>query len=129
MYEVNRSVVIVKPKQPFADWLATLDVEWPQDAPPSLMQLREDCNAFLIPPAEDVMDAKDYIRQHWQDIFEGELADWTEDESEWPAKRTPNIFQQWFEVELHSVLTDLCEDSLDRESFVPIALNALGTKD
>ena len=47
MYEVNRSVVIVKPKQPFADWLATLDVEWPQYAPPSLMQVREDCNAFF----------------------------------------------------------------------------------
>ena len=122
MHEVNRSVVVIKPKQPLLDWLNTLPFDQ-EDAPLTLENLRQDCNALLVPPVEDFADCRDFIRQHWRDIFEAELADWDQDESVWPEKRTPNLFQQWFEVEIHSVLTDLVTAPLSREAFEPLTLD------
>ena len=122
MYEVNRSVVVIKPKQPLFHWLNTLPFDQ-EDAPLTLENLRQDCNALLVPPVEAFADSRDFIRPHWRDIFEAELADWDQDESVWPEKRTPNLFQQWFEVEIHSVLTDLVTAPLSREAFEPLTLD------
>ena len=113
MYEVNRSIAIIKPKQPFFDWLNALPFE--QDEALTLTALRQDCNALLIPPAEDFEDARDFIRTRWRGLFEAELADWCDDDALWPEKLTPNLFQQWFDVEIHSVLTDLVDDPLERD--------------
>ena len=121
MYEVNRSVAIVKPKQPFFDWLNSLPFE--QDETLTLHALRQDCNALLIPPAEDFEDAREFIRRRWRSIFDAELADWCEDAPLWPEKRTPNLFQQWFDVEVHSVLTDLVSEPLEREAFAELDLD------
>lgn len=116
MYEVNRSVAIIKPKQPMIDWLLSLPFEVdPEEV--NLLALRSDCNALLIPPAEDQQDIKDFIRDNWESVFEAELADWCDDDSLWPAKRTQNLFSQWFDVEVHSVLTDVVEEPLEREAF------------
>ena len=38
-------------------------------------------------------------------------------------KLTPNLFQQWFDVEIHSVLTDLVEEPLEREQFAELDLS------
>lgn len=52
MSEINRSLVILKPKQPFLDWTRTLEDE---DKDLTLEQLAEDSIAYLIPElwAED----------------------------------------------------------------------------
>ena len=121
MYEVNRSIAIIKPKQPFFDWLNALPFE--QDEALTLTALRQDCNALLIPPAEDFEDACDFIRTRWRGLFEAELADWCDDDTLWPEKLTPNLFQQWFDVEIHSVLTDLVEEPLEREQFAELDLS------
>lgn len=48
MYEVNRSVLVIKPKQPFVDWLLSLPFRFdPEEV--NLLNLREDCNALLVP--------------------------------------------------------------------------------
>lgn len=82
-----------------------------------------DCNALLILPAEDADDARRFVQQRYRQLFEAELADWCEDESLWPQNISPNLFQQWFRVEIHSVLTDLVEEPLEREAFAPLDLD------
>ena len=116
MYEVNRSVLVIKPKQPFVDWLLSLPFRFdPEEV--NLLNLREDCNALLVPPVEDFSEVRDFIKANWSGLFEAELADWCEDDSLWPVPRTQNLFSQWFEVETHSVVTDLAEAPLEREAF------------
>ena len=116
MYEVNRSVLVIKPKQPFVDWLLSLPFRFdPEEV--NLRNLREDCNALLVPPVEDFSEVRDFIKANWSSLFEAELADWCEDDSLWPTPRTQNLFSQWFEVETHSVVTDLAEAPLEREAF------------
>jgi hypothetical protein len=120
MYEVNRSIAILKPRQPFLDWLKGLPGGL--DDQLELVQLRGDCNALLIPAADDYDSAEDFVRQHYHSLFAAELADWCEDEAFWPAL-TPALFTEWFDVEIHSVLTDLVEQPLEREAFIPLDLD------
>lgn len=46
MYTINRSIAIIRPKQPFVDWVNELpDAEWKS----SLSDFKNDCFALLIP--------------------------------------------------------------------------------
>ncbi|AXK38623.1 VacJ [Crenobacter cavernae] len=118
MYEVNRSVALLRPKAPFIDWLESLPGD--VDGLPSLDELRGDCNALLIPAADDYASAEDFVRVHYRALFAAELADWCDDEALWPAPLTQPLFTEWFEVEIHSVLTDLVDAALEREPFIPL---------
>lgn len=120
MYEVNRSVAILKPRQPFLDWLQNLPGSL--DGQLQLAQLRADCNALLIPAADDYESAEDFVRQHYRTLFGAELADWCDDDAFWP-ELTPVLFTEWFDVEIHSVLTDLVDNPLEREAFIPLDLD------
>ena len=48
-----------------------------------------------------------------------ELADWCADETHWPDLHL-DIFREWFDVELSSIVTDLSSEPLQRESFQEI---------
>ena len=41
-------------------------------------------------------------------IFEEELGGWHTDQSAWPENRTFEKFHEWFSLEFHSVVEDLC---------------------
>ncbi len=41
-------------------------------------------------------------------IFEEELGGWHTDQSAWPENRTFEKFREWFSLEFHSVVEDLC---------------------
>lgn len=120
MYEVNRSIALIRPLAPFHAWLQQLPGGL--DGGMSLDQLGLDCNALLIPPAEDYTDAQTFILERYQQLFEAELSDWCDDDGLWPETLTLELFQQWFAVEIHSIVTDLVDEPLEREAFVPLEL-------
>jgi hypothetical protein len=122
MYEVNRSVAIIRPKAPFLEWLKNLS----EDVDPSLTleSLGWDCNAVLIPAAEDLDTMEAFIRERYRQLFEAELADWCDDDRFWPENLTAALFADWFDIQIHSVLTDLVDAPLEREAFVPFDLEA-----
>jgi len=122
MFEVNRSIALIRPKAPFLDWLQQLPGDL--DGQLDLDILTRDCNALLIPAADDYASAADFVLQHYRLLFQAELADWCDDEQLWPAQLSPALFLEWFEVEIHSVLTDMVETPLEREPFVPLDLDA-----
>lgn len=116
MYEVNRSLVLLKPRQPFADWLLALPG---QQADVTLDALRDSANALLIPVAEDLDEIATLLAERMDDLFEAELADWCDDQTLWPTPRTLDVFRAWFDVEIHPVVTDLADAPLAREAFRP----------
>ena len=119
MFEVNRSVLVLRPKQAFVDWLFSLPFSWDTKVV-NLAQLQHDCNALLIPPAEHIEDVQKFIRQHWHALLQAELLDWCEDSTLWPEKITQNLFSQWFDITLHSVLTDWDKAPLECVAFSPL---------
>jgi hypothetical protein len=40
-------------------------------------------------------------------LFEVELEDWHRDPLDWPQERTAEIFDDWFDIEVHSMVWDL----------------------
>lgn len=119
MYETNRSVFLLIPRQPFWNWLSSLpDVEpdgW------ALEDLQLDANAYLVDPCEDEDDLWDQIAPQFETLFAAELADWCEDEALWPDLH-PDIFAEWFDVRLSRILTDLSAKPVEREPFSPFDL-------
>lgn len=120
MYEVNRSVAIIRPRAPFLDWLKQLPGELNDNV--TLESLTRDCNALLIPCADDYDAAEQAVLEQYPSLFQAELADWCDDESLWPAPLTLALFQDWFQLEIHSVLSDIVDEPLERARFEPFEM-------
>ena len=78
MYFVDRSAAVIKPKQPFLDWLKSVEKN---DLDLTLAQLQCECNMFLIPPYDTPEEAIAYIDEIYLDLFKIELSGWYEDPS------------------------------------------------
>ena len=109
MSEINRSLIILKPKQPFLDWAQTLDDE---DENLTLEQLAEDSAAYLIPELWQDSDEQELLESFYDVLFEEQLEGWWTDEANWPQNRNLKMFLDWFEVEFHTQVFDLCEEPL-----------------
>ena len=114
MYAVDRSVAIVKPKEPFLEWLRNLP---DSEIDITLEQLRSDSTVYLIPDFDEIEDALAAIDHIYSHIFEAELAEWSEEESAWPADRSLKQFWKWFDVSLHSIVIDAAEDIEEEITF------------
>jgi len=107
MYIIDRHLAVIKPRQPFLDWLRTTPG---YEVDLTLDQLRLDCTSLLIPEFEEAEDAIAYIDEIANQIFEAELSGWVDDAETWPQNRTLKMFWEWFEVEIHSTVVDMVED-------------------
>lgn len=99
---LNRAVLIVRPRQSFIEWALQLDDSG--IAPP----VEGEQTVYLIPEFETDEDAEQLLGQVFAEVFERELWGWHTDESRWPQNRTLAMFRDWFTIELHSVVEDLC---------------------
>lgn len=108
MYEINRSLAIIKPKQQFLDWLTGVLDPVPEGM--TLDELRRDATAILIPEFDDEESALQFVYSNYDELFERELEDWVGDERTWPSGRTLKLFKEWFDIEIHSMVTDMVED-------------------
>ena len=110
MEYVNRSLAVIKPRQPFFEWLQKTP-DWDVDL--TLETLRVDCSSLLLPEFDEPEEAVAYIDNMFEQIFDMELASWYMDESTWPEKRTLKMFWEWFDVELHSTVIDTTDEMED----------------
>ena len=102
MSDINRGVVIIRPKQPFLEWLHAWDA-----ARYTLEEISEDSTAYLVPQYTYDKEQIEILEDYFDYIFENELWSWCTDESMWPQERTFEIFLEWFSYEFHSMAFDL----------------------
>jgi len=105
---INRSVVIVKAKEPFVNWLAML----PDPTAISLGELNREPTSYLLPEYMNEAQKEGIMRNYYVDIFEEELYAWWQDEKDWPKIRDYQTFKQWFDLEFSSTIFDLDEIEL-----------------
>ena len=99
---LNRGALIVRPKQPYLDWAAALDESG------VVPDVTGEQTVYLIPSFEDDNEAERMLKKVYAEIFERELDGWHTDETAWPQKRTLAMFKKWFQIELHSMVEDVC---------------------
>ena len=105
---VNRAAIVVKPKQPYLDW-TKLDDETGV-AEEVFKGMHEDPHVFLLPEYEDDEAQRMILESVWPILFEEMLEGWLRDESAWPKDRTFAMFNEWFEVQMSSMVEDLYLD-------------------
>jgi hypothetical protein len=102
MSDIYRSAITVIRKQPYIDWANDEgredDVSFPSG---------DRRTVYLVPESGSGVAAAELLDEFWQDIFEDELAAWSENEAVWPAPRTRELFDAWFDLELTEAVVDL----------------------
>src|SRR5712691_5885559 len=84
---LNRSVVIVRPKQPYLDWAVGLDDSGIVPNP------NDEQAVYLIPSYGDDEEAWEILKRVHPAIFENELYGWHTDEAAWPQGPGPRDVQ------------------------------------
>lgn len=108
-FTLNRTVVVLVPKQPFLDWLNNVD---PDEQTLTVEDLREDNEVFLIPQLSDHSDSVEWVEKRWSFLFEHMLMGWVDDETLWPQDRTLELFREWLDIEIHTMAWDLSDEPL-----------------
>ncbi|MBW2490317.1 MAG: hypothetical protein JRE65_04130 [Deltaproteobacteria bacterium] len=114
MFQIDRSVAIIKPKQPFVDWANSVGDEENQY---SIQDFSTDCSVILLPVVDSDEQAEAFIEDMFQDIFELELSSWIVVDEMWPDNITYKMFLEWFEVEYHSMAFDSLKDDIEKEAY------------
>ena len=101
---VNRAAVILKYKSPMIAWINESDQV--EDSPEmTIEEANSDKTVYLI-SSDDAEDLDQWLKLNYKALFEAELEDWFLDENLWPKKRTRKVFDEWFDVECHSIIMD-----------------------
>jgi len=114
---INRNAIILLPKQPALDWIMRVD---PQPMPDFTLEgLRQEQDVYLLPSGEinTPEQAQQWALQNFSILFESFLHDWFTNEAMWPKRRTRKMFQEWFDVQYHSLIWDLSPDPIEHESW------------
>ena len=109
MVTINRTAILVKPGQPFLDWLHQAD---PSSANLKLEDLRLEPTIYVLPECESENEAREHLEIVCGEIFEEQLDGCYRVPSSWPQRRDLEAFNDWFEWSFHSVIVDLCSDPL-----------------
>ena len=106
---INRSAIVVRPRQRFLDWLHEVD-STASDL--TLEDLRLEPRIYLLPELDSEADVERVLKQCFDTIFVDHLNGWYRDETVWPLPRSYAMFREWFEWSYHSMLVDLAADGL-----------------
>ena len=109
---LNRSVIIIKAKEPFLNWLRSLP------KPENNITLDEidfDNTAYLLPEYQMDREREEILAECYNIIFEDQLEDWWTDSTHWPKTRDLSTFKEWFDTEFHSLILDLVDLPLEYE--------------
>ena len=115
---LNRSVVIVRFRQPFVDWVNAADPTPTREI--TLADVNDDSNAYLV-EVEDERELDEWLALNADIFFEELLNDWYTDPALWPQDRSLTLFKEWCSCELHTVVFDtggspLADDEAEYES-------------
>jgi hypothetical protein len=101
---IDRCVAVIKPRQPFVDWINSLV---PAKDAVTLQQAAQDCTAYLMPDLDDMELIRDMLHVLKPAFFAVELEAWDPEADAWPAEPTAEEFDRWFDIEVHSMVYDL----------------------
>ncbi len=106
---INRSVLIIRRKKPFYDWLAVMD---PNDR--NLMEESEH-DVYLLPDFDEVSQMEKWLKKNFDSLFCDQLNNWYTDENVWPQARNFKMFNEWFDYSLHTMIYDTQEGKIRKD--------------
>ena len=108
---INRSAILLRPKEPYINWAANLD----DHSPAAAQALRDQTSIYLVNEIHYNTDENRAIKRHFEEVFESELNAWHRDPAAWPENRSLKMFRDWFDVEVQSMVIELADTALEVE--------------
>ncbi len=71
---------------------------------------RREPHVYLLPEYEEPGSQQQVLQEFWPILFEAMLEGWVREEAFWPKDRTLGMFQEWFEIQMCSIVQDLDMD-------------------
>jgi hypothetical protein len=105
---VKRSALVLRPKQAFVDWLQSIE---PMD---DISNHLKEGDVYLLPDYEEVEEMEEWLSENFDSIFSDQLNNWYTAEEIWPQERTFEMFKDWFEYTLHTMIWDTEEDEIEK---------------
>lgn len=103
---INRAALLLRYKSPAVQWINDADPA-PSGSTVTSEMVNGDLTVYLV--SDEVGGSPEGVRKwvkaNWRNLFESELEGWYTDTALWP-KLTLKRFDEWFEVECHSVIID-----------------------
>ena len=112
MNTINRTLLIVTPQKPYLDWVKSCDYD-----EVDIENGAEHYSAYLIPEKYDEYNYKNYLKNHYSDIFEEELYSMIRDPDLWPQNIDFKTYNEWFETKAIEVVYDLANEPIEIEEF------------
>lgn len=112
---LNRAALIFRYKQPFVDWINSVDPS-PASHTLSLSDVEDERTVYLIEVEDENELARWLIANHRQ-VFEHELYGWYADPELWPRDRSLKVLQEWCSFELNTVVVDMGESPIEDDDF------------
>jgi hypothetical protein len=109
---LNRSAILVIPKQPYADWANSLDDDGPRF---QLSEASDELTVFLGPDLDTIEEIEAFVITNFDFFFEYWLFSWSTDPAQWPKRRTPRMFRDWFEIRVHTMVEDVVDAPYELE--------------
>ncbi len=106
---INRAALIVRPKQPYVDWANSVDDGAPRA---DLRELREAPSLYLIETIDYLDDFAELVVAYWEWIFKEQLNGWMRDPGLWPEELTREMFLEWFDCELSTMIWDMLKTKI-----------------
>lgn len=115
---INRGTILLRYREPMIRWINDAD---PYDEDPDITREDVQCDRTGYLVADEDSDGKDAV-ERWVEanvevLFESELKGWYTDPKLWPKPRDLESFQEWFDVEYHSVIIDTVRGEIQNEEF------------
>jgi hypothetical protein len=107
---INRAAIVVRAKEPTVAWINSVDPVFNI----TLEEVNVEATVFLISP-EDADEFDYWLEKEYLQIFKMELSGWYQNEDVWPEDLSFELFNDWFSVELHTVIEDLDGSSIEEE--------------
>lgn len=103
---LNRSALLLRYKAPAVQWINDADPS-PGGSSVTLEEVNSDLTVYLVSDevAESPEEVRRWVKANWRTLFESELEGWYTAPTLWP-KLTLKRFDEWFDVECHSMLVD-----------------------
>lgn len=97
---LERSAIILRPKTPFWAWVNSIE-------PIDLGNIdQNDPEVYLVPDFMEQSEIEEWLKINFDYFFSEQLNDWYLDESLWVQNRTYEMFLDWFDYSVHTMVID-----------------------
>ena len=112
---LNRSAVILQPRQPYLDWINSLPSEMSElEQPLAAGAFDEEGRVYLIDEfePESEQDEDSLLASYWRSLLENELSAWDQFADHWPEPMNQALLTEWFEIKRLPLAFDASAESL-----------------